>query len=128
MSEIETPAATLRRPVGLPDRQPEHLRYPITRRQVEALTWVANGHTNAAIAARMGISGNTVAALLGKAFAKLGAADRAQAVAIGLRVGLIPLQAVELPEAVSGAAGAAPEIPRRSPERPPGRGNAPDRF
>ena len=81
--------------------------YPVTRRQVEALTHAANGRTNAGIAARMGISENTVSGLLRKAFVKLGASDRAQAVAVALRLGLVPLEAVVLPEAVSASRDAA---------------------
>jgi DNA-binding NarL/FixJ family response regulator len=64
---------------------------PLTPREVEVLRLLADGLANKEIAGRLGISDHTakfhVAAILGK----LHAATRAEAVAIGLRAGLILL-------------------------------------
>jgi DNA-binding NarL/FixJ family response regulator len=64
---------------------------PLTRREREVLQMLAAGLANKEIAARLNISDHTakfhVAAILGK----LGAATRAEAVAIGIRRGLVLL-------------------------------------
>jgi DNA-binding NarL/FixJ family response regulator len=64
---------------------------PLTRREREVLQMLAAGLANKEIAARLSISDHTakfhVAAILGK----LGAATRTEAVALGIRRGLILL-------------------------------------
>ena len=63
----------------------------LTRREFEVLALMAEGASNKAIARRLGISVHTakfhVAAILGK----LGAATRTEAVALGIRRGLVLL-------------------------------------
>jgi DNA-binding NarL/FixJ family response regulator len=64
---------------------------PLTRREREVLQMLAAGLANKEIAARLNISDHTakfhVAAILGK----LGAATRTEAVALGIRRGLVLL-------------------------------------
>ena len=63
----------------------------LTAREVEILQQVANGHKNRAIADKLCISEHTVKAHLKSILEKLGANDRTDAVAIGLRRGFIQL-------------------------------------
>ena len=85
----EIPAAF---PTAAPASQPlAELPEPLTRREREVLQMLAAGLANKEIAARLHISDHTakfhVAAILGK----LGAATRAEAVALGIRRGLVLL-------------------------------------
>ncbi len=61
----------------------------LSPREGEVLRHVAAGLTNKAIALRLGISEHTVKFHLGSAMSKLGAASRAEAVAVAIRRGLI---------------------------------------
>jgi len=61
----------------------------LSPRESEVLRQVANGQTNKAIALLLGISEHTVKFHLGSAMTKLGAASRAEAVAVAIRRGLI---------------------------------------
>ncbi|MDM8085664.1 response regulator transcription factor [Cellulomonas cellasea] len=61
----------------------------LTKREVEVLIGMSNGRSNAQIGAELFLSEDTVKTHARRLFRKLGAADRAQAVAIGLRRGLI---------------------------------------
>lgn len=63
----------------------------LTPREVEILGLVGEGLSNKAVARRLGISAHTVKFHLESIFAKLGAASRAEAVARGLRGGVIEL-------------------------------------
>lgn len=63
----------------------------LTPREAEVLRWMVDGLSNKAIAARMGISDNTVKAHVAAILAKLDASTRTEAVTIGLRHGLIVL-------------------------------------
>ncbi|WP_445292845.1 response regulator transcription factor [Cellulomonas fimi] len=62
---------------------------PLTKREVEVLVGMSNGRSNAQIGAELFLSEDTVKTHARRLFRKLGAKDRAQAVAIGLRRGLI---------------------------------------
>jgi len=64
---------------------------PLTPREIEVLWGLAQGLANKEIAARLGISEHTVKFHLSAIYRKLGAANRAEAVRIGLRQGWIPL-------------------------------------
>jgi DNA-binding NarL/FixJ family response regulator len=64
---------------------------PLTPREIEILALVAEGLANKEIAARLGISDHTVKTHLAALFAKLGVSSRAEAVAIGVRLGVIML-------------------------------------
>jgi two-component system, NarL family, response regulator YdfI len=79
-------------PSSAPASQPlAELPEPLTRREREVLQMLAAGLANKEIAARLNISDHTakfhVAAILGK----LGAATRTEAVALGIRRGLVLL-------------------------------------
>lgn len=63
----------------------------LTPRQREVLLLAAAGNTNAAIAARLGITPGTVNELLGAAYRSLGARDRTNAVALAIWRGDISL-------------------------------------
>jgi DNA-binding NarL/FixJ family response regulator len=63
----------------------------LTEREVEVLREVADGNRNREIAERLFISEETVKVHIKHIMEKLGAADRTQAVAIGLRRGIIQL-------------------------------------
>lgn len=64
---------------------------PLTAREVEVLELVAEGLSNKAIAARLGISDQTVKFHLAAISGKLGAANRTDAVRRAVRQGLITL-------------------------------------
>jgi DNA-binding NarL/FixJ family response regulator len=63
----------------------------LTRRESEVLAMLADGLANKEIAARLHISSHTVKTHVTSLFAKLGADSRAEAVAMGVRQGLILL-------------------------------------
>ena len=70
----------------------EHLSdETLTDREVEVLREVANGNRNRNIAEKLFISEETVKVHIKHIMEKLGAADRTQAVAIGVRRGIIQL-------------------------------------
>lgn len=64
-------------------------RSVITRRQREILQLLADGHSTRTVARRLGLSGETIRTHTKGALGRLGAKDRAHAVAIALRSGLI---------------------------------------
>jgi len=64
---------------------------PLTPREAEILTLIGQGMSNKAVARHLGISVHTVKFHLEALFARLGAANRAEAVAKGLMGGVIEL-------------------------------------
>jgi NarL family two-component system response regulator LiaR len=62
----------------------------ITRREMEILALVAQGMSNREIAAKLYVSENTVKTHCSRAFDKLGAKRRTQAVQMGKEFGLLP--------------------------------------
>jgi DNA-binding CsgD family transcriptional regulator len=62
----------------------------ITRREMEILELVAQGMTNREIAEKLFVSENTVKTHCSRAFDKLGARRRTQAVQMGKKFGLLP--------------------------------------
>ncbi|HEY0118877.1 MAG TPA: response regulator transcription factor [Cellulomonas sp.] len=70
---------------GLPGPAPIEL----TKREVQVLVGMSNGRSNAQIGQELFLSEDTVKTHARRLFRKLGASDRAQAVAIGLRRGII---------------------------------------
>jgi ATP/maltotriose-dependent transcriptional regulator MalT len=62
----------------------------ITRRELEILELVAQGMSNREIASKLYVSENTVKTHCSRAFDKLGARRRTQAVQLGKELGLIP--------------------------------------
>jgi DNA-binding NarL/FixJ family response regulator len=77
--------------VAISNARSESAGEPLTRREREILTLLADGLGNKTIAARLGISDHTVKAHVGAIFDKLHVGTRAEAVALGLRLGLIAL-------------------------------------
>jgi len=73
--------------VQLTDERPD--AKPLSRREKEILQKVAYGATTREVALDLGISPHTVKTHLERIFEKLGANDRAQAVAIAIRGGLV---------------------------------------
>ncbi len=63
--------------------------HKLTDREIDVLRLAAQGLTNSAIARRLNLKTETIKTHLSRAFARLGARDRANAVAIGMRRGLI---------------------------------------
>jgi ATP/maltotriose-dependent transcriptional regulator MalT len=85
--EVSVPVAQ-RAPFALDERKREDLN--ITRRELEILELVAQGLSNREIAAKLFVSENTVKTHCSRAFDKLGAKRRTQAVQLGKEFGLIP--------------------------------------
>ena len=67
------------------------LAEPLTRREREVLQMLASGLGNKEIAARLAISDHTVKFHVASILGKLGAASRTEAVALGIRRGLVLL-------------------------------------
>jgi NarL family two-component system response regulator YdfI len=61
----------------------------LSPREIEILRMIAEGLGNKEIASKLGISDHTVKFHISSIFAKLGAANRAEAVTLGIRQGLI---------------------------------------
>lgn len=61
----------------------------LTPREIEILRMIADGLGNKEIASKLGISDHTVKFHISSIFAKLGASNRAEAVTLGIRHGLI---------------------------------------
>ncbi|WP_037865810.1 response regulator transcription factor [Streptomyces sp. NRRL S-1868] len=80
-------------------RRPAVPRYSVTRRQREALLWIARGRTAQQAGRRMGISLNTVNSLLAGLYRKLGASTGPHAVALAMARGLIAPADIEPPHA-----------------------------
>jgi ATP/maltotriose-dependent transcriptional regulator MalT len=80
------------RPIGQPFALNEKKRdeLSITPRELEILELVAAGMSNREIANRLHVSENTVKTHCSRAFDKLGAKRRTQAVQLGKEFGLIP--------------------------------------
>jgi len=74
-----------------PRRPPGELNASLTAREIEVLRMLAEGLANKNIAFQLGISEHTVKFHISSIFAKLIASSRAEAVAIGMRQGLILL-------------------------------------
>jgi DNA-binding NarL/FixJ family response regulator len=70
----------------------------LTRRQREVLLLAANGNSNADIAAWRGVTPQSVSEILSAAYRRLGATDRAQAVAIALAVGELGVHQIHIPD------------------------------
>lgn len=70
----------------------------LTARERQTLLLAANGHTNRSIARQLGIAEETVKTAMARLRRKLRAADRAHAVAVALRLGLIAMDDITVPE------------------------------
>jgi two-component system, NarL family, response regulator LiaR len=88
VKEVFVPAATALEPFAPNTAQQQTLG--ITAREMEILTLVARGFSNREIATQLFVSENTVKTHCARAFDKLGAARRTQAVQRGKELGLLP--------------------------------------
>jgi two-component system, NarL family, response regulator LiaR len=88
VKEVLVPAETPLEPFAPNAAQQQALG--ITARELEILTQVARGLSNREIAAQLFVSENTVKTHCARAFDKLGAARRTQAVQRGKELGLLP--------------------------------------
>lgn len=68
----------------------ERKTHGLTAREIEVLTLIARGLSNREIAAALFVSENTIKTHCARAFGKLGAARRTQAVQRGKQLGLLP--------------------------------------
>jgi DNA-binding NarL/FixJ family response regulator len=71
------------------DRRGAGIEPSLSEREIEILSLVAEGFTNKQIAAEIYLSADTVKCHLESAYRKLGVSDRAHAVAVALRRGLV---------------------------------------
>ena len=85
--EVPAPAAQAAAPFSPNDKKREDLNM---RRELEILELVAQGLSNREIATKLFVSENTVKTHCSRAFDKLGAKRRTQAVQLGKEFGLIP--------------------------------------
>jgi DNA-binding NarL/FixJ family response regulator len=84
--DVRLPVPTSRRYLDRP-LTPELRR--LSERELELLTLVAKGHSNGAIAGKVGVSEKTVRNQLSRILTKLGAADRVQAALMAQKGGLV---------------------------------------
>lgn len=89
LAEAVDAASKAERFVDPATRSGKRKRSVLTRRQREILQLLSDGHSTSAVARRLGVSGETVRTHTKGALGRLGARDRAHAVAIALRNGLI---------------------------------------
>ncbi|WP_187968098.1 helix-turn-helix transcriptional regulator [Aquibium microcysteis] len=75
-----------RPPAGLFDDRADEI---LSDRERECLYWVAEGKTAGEVAMILGVTANTVNSYLGQAIRKVGASNRAMAIATAIRAGLI---------------------------------------
>lgn len=69
---------------------PLRLRSPLTEREMQVLRGMAEGRSNAEIGRELYVAEDTVKTHARRLFRKLGARDRAHAVAVGFRSGVLP--------------------------------------
>ncbi len=62
---------------------------PLSVREKECLSWVAEGKTTEEVAMILGVSANTINAYIAKAIQKVAATNRAMAIATAIRAGMI---------------------------------------
>ncbi len=82
--------------VGMGGKAMETLVAPLTARETQILTFVANGNTNKQIASALQISEQTIKNHVSAILRKLNANDRAHAVVLAIRHGWISVDAGEL--------------------------------
>lgn len=86
--EVEVPASVGAEPFAVDEQRRDALG--LTRREMEILGLVAQGMSNREIAGTLFVSENTVKTHCSRAFDKLGAKRRTQAVQMGKEFGLLP--------------------------------------
>jgi DNA-binding NarL/FixJ family response regulator len=76
-------------PVNAMSGPPEHLPESLTPREIDVLRAMAEGLANKEIAARLGLSENTIKFHVASVMGKLGAGSRTEAVVMGVRHGIV---------------------------------------
>lgn len=79
-------------PREIANRMKERINSELSDRELEVLSFIAKGKSNKEIATHLGIVEGTVKAHIANIFAKLGAVDRAQAMAIALKRQILQLE------------------------------------
>jgi DNA-binding CsgD family transcriptional regulator len=90
LREVFIPSDVPAAPATFTLNQPQLEALGITPRELEILTLIAQGLSNREIADRLFVSENTVKTHCSRAFDKLGARRRTQAVQLGKQLGLLP--------------------------------------
>ena len=90
-SGLEADGILIADPKGLRRSQGETFEEPLTPREIDVLELLAEGLANKPIAARLGISDQTVKFHVASICGKLGAANRTDAVRRAVRRGLVSL-------------------------------------
>ena len=88
LKEVPVPMPPTSQPFALNEERLRNLG--ITKRELEILELIAQGHSNREIAEKLFVSENTVKTHSSRLFDKLSAKRRTQAVQIGKEMGLIP--------------------------------------
>jgi DNA-binding NarL/FixJ family response regulator len=76
---------------------PKNPRTYITNREIRVLRLVANGNTNRLIGRRLEVGEEAIKSHMQSILRKLRVRDRAQAVAVGLALGLLVMSDIEVP-------------------------------
>jgi ATP/maltotriose-dependent transcriptional regulator MalT len=90
LREVLVPQGAPAEPAPFTLNQPQLDALGITPRELEILSLIAEGLSNREIADRLFVSENTVKTHCSRAFDKLGARRRTQAVQLGKQLGLLP--------------------------------------
>ena len=85
-------------PARVHPRRPAEPRTYITTRQIDILLLAANGNTNGAIARTLGVGIDAINSQWLLIRRKLRAGDRTHAVAVALRLGLLAMNDITIPE------------------------------
>jgi DNA-binding NarL/FixJ family response regulator len=88
-------------PTPVPPRVGRYLTDPTSEYLLPVLRLLAEGLTNAQVASRLGVATNTVKSRLTALYAGLDARDRAHAVALGYRRGLLDARVDHAPRCAS---------------------------
>jgi DNA-binding NarL/FixJ family response regulator len=73
----------------------------LTARHLQILQLAANGYSNKRIGTQLGTKENTIKSQMAVILKRLRVNDRTQAVAVGIRIGLVSLDTVTIPQALT---------------------------
>lgn len=94
--DAQTPPAP--HPARVHPRRPDQPRTGLTTRQIDILTLAANGTTNRAIARALGVGVEAINSQMLLIRRKLRVGDRTQAVAVALRLGVLAMEDITIPD------------------------------
>jgi DNA-binding NarL/FixJ family response regulator len=83
------------------DGGPDPYQHRLTARHLQILGLAANGYSNKRIGSRLGTKENTIKSQMQVMMRRLHVDDRTQAVTVALRLGLISLDGVAIPQALT---------------------------